>query len=324
MLNENKIFICLTPLQMRISEQIISQYVIVNYKIICLFLIDNEKYKYYYEALKKNSSDSFVYYPKEKATGFSLLKDVYIFKKMIIKSGILNNITSVYVASIDNRYVQLIISMLKNVNVYTFDDGFANLNYNGSYYRDENLSKFRLFLWRIVGISFFAQDIRKKSEMHYTLYNGKRNITTPLNNVKLIEDIVDPRSKIQSEINIFLGQPLYEVNILVNNCFLNDTLKKLNIDLYFPHPREKYIIDSNVKVESSNLIFEDYVLDLFYKNDKAIKINIYTFFSTAVLNLDNVHFINCYVVLNEDYFGKEIYRIFNDFNVKFVFLESNL
>lgn len=322
MLNEKKIFICLTPLQMKISERIISENSIVDYKIICLFLISNEKYTYYYERIKENSIDSFVYYPKEKATGFSLLKDVYVFKKMILKSGILEDVSSIYAASIDNRYVQLIVSMLRNVKIYTFDDGLANLNYNGSYYRNESLSKFRYFLWGMIGVNFFAQDFRNKSDLHYTLYKDKKNISPSIEYVRLLENNNDQRPKAQDVINVFLGQPLNEVNKSADNKFINDILKKFSIDMYFPHPREKYIINNDIEVKCSDLIFEDYILGIYKKNINLKRVNIYTFFSTAVLNLDNVDFINCYVILNADYFDKEIYQVFDGFNVELLIVNS--
>lgn len=318
MSNEASLFICLTPLQMKIAERIIIEEKIVNYKLICISLSNNDKYSFYYEKLKEHSSESFVYYPKDKAKGFTILNDVYSFKKRLLKSGILCKISNVYLASIDNRYVQLIVSLLNIEKINTFDDGLANLNYEGSYYKIEKLNFIKKILWRMVGVRFLTQNIREKSRRHYTLYKGRDNIATPLFDFELIKNIVDNRENAQSEINVFLGQPLYEVNSLADNYFINDILKKIKIDIYFPHPREKYLINSSIDVRCSELIFEDYILNIYKENIDLKKINIFTFFSTAALNLDNLDFISCYVILNTDYFNKDVYEIFNDFNVEFI------
>lgn len=317
MLNEKKIFICLTPLQMKISERIISENNIIDYKIICLFLVNNEKYKYYYEKLKKNSCDSFVYYPKDKATGLSLLKDVYVFKKMVLKSGILIGVSDIYAASIDNRYVQLIVSLLKKSNIYTFDDGLANLNYNGSYYRNEKLSKFRFYLWKMVGVSIFTQDFRERSNLHYTLYGGKKNIIDKVDYISLFSSIKKKKINNESVCNIFLGQPLYEINGKFDNFFINMVLNKMNIDMYFPHPRESYKIDGSINVVNSIEIFEDYMFN-FYEENFFSKINIYTFYSTAVLNVVNHKFIDTYVIYHEDILGEDLKSIFDNFGVNFI------
>lgn len=304
---------------MKIAERIIFKKKIIDYKIICLFLADNEKYVYYYEEIKKHSKDSLVYYPKEKAKGLSMLKDVYYFKKMLQKSGILIGVKSVYAASIDNRYVQLVASILKNEFFYTFDDGLANLNYKGSYYKDEFLSKTRLFLWKVIGVDFFAQNFRKKSKVHYSLYENKKNIIDNVEHLSLFSGLYQGRSDTEGEINIFLGQPLYEVNNEADSEYINKVLKKLSINYYFPHPRESYKIDQSFNVVVSNLIFEDYILNILEDGGQSEKINIYTYFSTAILNLNDLKFINTYIVV-DSIFDKELYLLFEDFDVKTIYL----
>lgn len=231
------------------------------------------------------------------------------------------NVKNVYAASIDNRYIQLIASILNNTNFYTFDDGLANLNYNGSYYKNEELSRIREFLWGIIGVDFFVQNFRKRSKIHYSIYQDKKNIIDMVENISLFNGVKYKNSDVRGEINIFLGQPLYEVNVLADNEYINNVLKKLNINMYFPHPRENYIIDGNLDVIKSNLIFEDYILEFFEKNEQLININIYTFFSTAVLNLSNLYFINTYIVYDSK-FNKDIYDIFGSFSVKYIFLNG--
>lgn len=322
MLSDNSLFICMTPLQMKIAERIIYERKIIGYKIVCLFLAKSEKYDYYFTELEKNSSSSFFYYPKEKAKGILLLKDVYSYKRKLLKSEILVDVKNIYAASIDNRYVQLIASILKNANFFTFDDGLANLNYNGSYYKNETLSKIKSFLWKIIGVNFFAQNFRHKSKIHYSLYKNKKNIVDKVEYISLFADVYQKKSNSEGTVNIFLGQPVNEVNENADNEFLNKALKKLKIDAYFPHPRENYIIDEDIEVILSNLIFEDYIFNLYNTNESIKKINIYTFFSTAMLNLESLDFIDCYVVKDINYFDEDIYQIFQGFNVRVLAYDS--
>ena len=322
MLSDNSLFICMTPLQMKIAERIIYERKIIGYKIVCLFLAKSEKYDYYFTELEKNSSSSFFYYPKEKAKGILLLKDVYSYKRKLLKSEILVDVKNIYAASIDNRYVQLIASILKNANFFTFDDGLANLNYKGSYHKDEILSKMKLFLWGIIGVSFFAQNFRRKSKTHYSLYKNKKNIIDKVEYISLFDAVYQKKCNSDAEVNIFLGQPIHEVNKKADDDYVNAIIEKFNIDTYFPHPRESYSINNKIEVISSDLIFEDYVLKFYSDNLNIKKINIFTFFSTAILNLENLDFVQCYAIYDISYFDMEIYENFKNFNIEIISMES--
>ena len=131
-----KLFICLTPLQMKIAKRIVEVENISDYKLIGLFLSESKKYHHYFDLLKKDCVDFFLFYPKNGVSGFSALKDVYLFKKGLYRTGILKDVSEIYFASIDNRYVQLIASTLSEAEIFTFDDGLANITYTGSYYKD--------------------------------------------------------------------------------------------------------------------------------------------------------------------------------------------
>lgn len=313
-----KLFICLTPLQMKIAKRIIEVENIQDYKLIGLFLSESKKYHHYFDLLKKDCVDFFVFYPKNGVSGFRALKDVYDFKKGLYKSEILKDVNQIYFASIDNRYVQLIASNLREAEVFTFDDGYANLNYNGSYYRSGTPNLMRKFLWGVLGVKLFTQNIRDLILKHYTIYSNKKNISVNLKRINLIIPVNDIDG--DQICRILLGQPLNEVNLKADNNYLKKIINKLNIDFYFPHPRESYEVEDCCEIIDTDLIFEDYVGYLF-KKYKLGKIELYTFFSTAVLNIDGFDNVDIYVLHDKFLFDEEIYSCFEGFKLNNLYLE---
>lgn len=316
------LFICLTPLQMIICLEIIHQKKIEEYGLICLFLTKSDKYQYYFDKIKKDSLFSYAFYPKEKVIGIQLLLDVFIFKRKIAANKNFLNIENLYIASIDNRYVQVIFSILKYKKLYTFDDGLANLNYDGSYYRNEELSFSRRVLWHLVGVSFLVQNIRDKVKMHYTIYNDKKNIVSNTEYISLLDKRdFKANSKEGVEYSFFLGQPLYEVDKICDDNYINSLLSNLDVDFYFPHPRENYKISSGIEVVYTKKIFEDYIKD--FINEKNVKkIKIYTFFSTAVLNLAEIDSIELFVIHDPKIMDIKLLNLFKQFSVNFIDWDS--
>lgn len=107
---------------------------------------------------------------------------------------------------------------------------------------------------------------------------------------------------------------MYDLNNNYNKDYIVAILKKFNIDVYFPHLRENYNLDKEVGIIKSDYVFEDYVVNLFLEYKK---INIYTFFSTAAINVDEIPNVKIYCLIND--FLKEnysdLYELF-DFNSK--------
>ncbi|MGX3014438.1 glycosyltransferase family 52, partial [Ursidibacter sp. B-7004-1] len=107
--------------------------------------------------------------------------------------------------------------------------------------------------------------------------------------------------------HILLGQPVY-LEQDKNVKLAEKVIKSFNIDLYLAHPREQYKLD-NVNYIDTPLILEDYLAQEF--SHKHCRI--YTYFSSAVLNIKNPNieivalridtdepaFIECYNLLNK-------------------------
>lgn len=306
------LFVCLTPLQMKIAKRIIEIQSIQNYKLVGLFLSQSKKYDHYFDLLKHDCEDFYIYYPKNGVSGFSALKDVYNFKKGLYKSGILKDVNQIFLAAIDNRYFQLIVSGLSKVKIYTFDDGYANLNYNGSYYKSGIPNLMKKLIWWLVGVKVFTINIRNLTQKHYTIYPNKKNISKELSFVSLME--FEKKYKAPNKkINIFLGQPLYEVNSKADDCYINNLLEKLKVDLYMPHPRENYVVkNNNLKIVNTNLICEDYVINLLAEN---YEVNLFSFFSTTLLNFLAFERVGKKVIYDPNLFGDECYEVLKDENL---------
>lgn len=281
---QKSLIMCVTPLQMLIAEKIIHKFKDQKFDVIVVALADNEKYRYYYKKLEKISCNSFYYVPKDGFLGF--LEYINVLKK----NGFAGKYTNCFLASINSRHLQYIISKNKNTNIYTFDDGTANIIQNSIYYTDEKIFSWKKLIWQCIGIKYYMNDIKKLSKKHYTLYEGVSNIienTEFLNLFESLESGCEPIKKI----NIYLGQPLTEISDKFTEQYILKALDNLQIDYYFPHPREKLIPKGNFEIISTPLIFEDYLIEYLAEN-KTEDINLYSYISSALLNVKSLDRVN--------------------------------
>ena len=176
---QKSLIMCVTPLQMLIAEKIIHKFKDQKFDVIVIALADNEKYRYYYKKLEKISCNSFYYVPKDGFLGF--LEYINVLKK----NGFVGKYTNCFLASIDSRHFQYIISKNKNTNIYTFDDGTANIIKNSLYYINEKIPSWKKMIWNFIGIDSYMEDIKKSSKKHYTLYENVSNIIENTEYLKL-------------------------------------------------------------------------------------------------------------------------------------------
>lgn len=294
------LIVCVTPLQMLIAEHIIKKTENEDRFVTIVISYDNnKKYNYYINKLSKVSESLLHYYVKTDSKinrVYELLKFRFLFKKLNISSY-----DKVFVSAIENPFILFILSQSKFRLLRTFDDGTANINQNSIYYRDLKIGKAEKVIRKIVGINWTRDEVKKQSELHYTLYPNYSNIVEPVEVLDFFSEKVEIKNEIISheiikEYNIFLGQPLFRLDSMIDDEFVNDVVKKLKIDKYFPHPRERSIVEG-VEYLDSQLVFEDFLID-FINNSPNVIINIYTFFSTAALNVANFKNVNIYCVYN--------------------------
>uniref|UniRef100_UPI001C0749A6 glycosyltransferase family 52 n=1 Tax=Acinetobacter lactucae TaxID=1785128 RepID=UPI001C0749A6 len=175
MLVTNKnLIICLTPLQMLIMEKILSKKKNrgEDYTFICICYNYNEKYDTYFNRLSKSVDSSFIY-KVSSVSKIGRFFDLLNYNKSIVNK-LEENFNNIYFASIDNPFVQLILSKVKSNNFISFDDGTANLWENSVYNRPLERSNIQKILSRLVGIKFNEELIKSKISKHYTIFYNNR------------------------------------------------------------------------------------------------------------------------------------------------------
>ena len=288
---QKSLIMCVTPLQILIAEKIIQSRPTEDFDVIIFGLENNQKFNYYAEKLKKYAKAYWYSHVVYKSSIYNLIN----FLKFIFQfsfNGFNKKYDNYYLSSIDSRYFQYILSKKTNSSsVFTFDDGTANIVKTSIYYlrnlNDEKKNK----IFKSLGIKYFQDDIKSMSKLHYTIYPQFENI---IENTK--------------EIKLFLGQPYEEFDSNLSADNIEKLMDQLNIDLYFPHPREKNNI-KNVENVNTKKIFEDYIVDFLDRNEDCY-LNIYTFMSSAALNVKsfdsiNIYFIQTHTLINKypDFFN---------------------
>lgn len=311
------LFVCLTPLQMVIAINLIKAKKLKVYGVVVLFIGQGRQYQYYYKKLSEKSSFCFSYTPNNSPKKILVLLDIFRFKRRLLNEKNHFSCKNLYIASIDNIYVQMLLSVLGFNSLYTFDDGFANLNYTGRYYQDMTLSIHKQIILRAIGNKYTTKLVRGAITTHYSIYKDKVNIASQIEYINVFSYEEKKENEESCEINIMIGQPLNEINAALDSSYINGVLEKFNIKYYFPHPRERYSIDAKFEIIYSEKIFEDYIKEL-YENSVISKINVYSFCSTILINLNSCDFVNLYCFV-DNYIPEEIYKVFdNGYGINFI------
>lgn len=278
-LKSDSLIVCLTPLQMLIAEKIISLHPDKQFDLLIITLSDNEKYRHYYQRLSKICQNSLYYLTSPGARGFlKFIRDLRLNKLHI-------EYQSIYLASIDSRLIQFMVSKNKDACIYTFDDGTANIISNSIYYLDNRPKLLKRLIWRALGVKYYMDDIKALSENHYTIYGGLPNIIKKTSSISLYNKKVEKNSGKSKIVKFYLGQPLEDISSHYTSEYVSSIINNLNLDFYYPHPREKEPLKTRfIKVIDSNLIFEDYLINYLNENPDT-EVHVYSFISSCILNI---------------------------------------
>ena len=285
--NYENFFICITLLQVKIVTKIIEKKRIKK-ETCCCFYYSNKassQKNHYFRLLSKSCA---------KIIKFRNIHRFPLYFNLIDKK--IKNLKTVnaYVSNIDGIYVQYILSKIKPINIYTFDDGAGHLFKNTNYNVDYDFNIFKKFIYRLFGNKYSARRIRSESIKHYTIFKGYRNFFS--SKTDLLELFKLKKNKRKNECNVILGTIFdeYYKNVSDKNKIkkkLTEFLKNLKIKtFYIKHPRGK-TIDSmknikNIENIKSEKIAEDVIIDELLL--KYNKINLYSFpVSTTQINLEN-------------------------------------
>ncbi len=294
------LIVCMTPFQVLVAEKIIDLYPNDNFFVIMQCRSkNNKKYQHYFNRLKDKVKRA--EYREVNGKLGILLDLIKNFKFYFM------DINKVFISSIDNIFVHSILSILETSQIYTFDDGTANIDKTSFYANDQILSKKIFFIRAMLGIKINTNDIKQLSKRHYTIYKNIPNITVSsdkLEYISLFDSDITVKEPTKT-VKIFLGQPIFEgiINGLgsQNQKSVSTIKKAINFceaEFYLPHPRESYFIP-NIKYITTELILEDYLINEIQVNTDT-KYEIYTFFSSAILNVKDVPNVEVFSLVSED------------------------
>lgn len=317
--------ICRTPLQSIIVEKILKMKEGQDFFLLYIVDYDNEKQRYYYNKLAKRVKDSqYVVLPESNANIGYLYKMFNCFKLYYLLKEKAYGFRSICFANINDVYIWFILSRVDFDSLETFDDGSSNLFYNGDYYREYEMTFIRKVFFCFLRLNFSIEKIKNVSEKHYTIYPGFKNIienTYPIFLSKR-QDVLCTSKMICDEVSIFLGQPLIFNSINHTKEIFDIVCRNIHIDYYFPHPREKELHKLGIRIIESQLIFEDYIIQMLLKYPYK-KYNIYTFFSSAILNLSQIGNVNCNIIKVKDTVldeYNELYQIYERMGMRVIIL----
>lgn len=270
------LIICYTPLQVVIAEKIMDLYPNESFFGVMIHSVNNAKFEHYKQRLKNRSVDFFSHHQKTDRWG--LLAQTLSLKHHF--SG--KRFDKVFLASINDLQIQTLLSHIQFNHLFTFDDGTANIEKSSCFYIDEPNTLIRRCANYLLGNRLNLRKIKALSQGHYTIYPTFPNIIEHTIELKLIDP--SPYEMVEnSEItHILLGQPIY-LSAEKNIALAQNVIARFGIDQYLPHPREQYRLE-NIEYLDTPLIFEDYIC----QQAQHKKYRVYTYFSSAVLNVLNL------------------------------------
>lgn len=306
------LFICLTPLQALIAQQLIKQknQQPAHLLMMCYNGEFSEKFNFYYQNTASLCEHSFFCFISQKKW-----RTILTLHHILHKCA--QEYDTVFIANIQNSYIQYFISKLDFNYIETFDDGLGNLYQDSIFYQNSTHSWARKFINRLIGIHYKTEDLRHLSRLHHTLYPQLPNIvspTTAINLWNLSSKANQACTKIQK---ILLGQPIFKKDN-ENIKFFTQIISHIHPDVYFPHPRETHKIPK-IKYINTPLIFEDFLQKEILKHPE-VEFHIYHLASTAALNVQAFPHIRVFALRPDMEFFKQsslnnIYMIMEQLNI---------
>lgn len=316
------LFICFTPLHILICEKIIENCHNEEFELLLLFNYDNKKTTFYADRMKpkpKNIFKTTIY----QASIYKNLNNLLKIKSMLKGRNYIN----IFTPQPKGLWIATVLNNVTYKNLYSFDDGVANLHYNSNFIYGK-LAKLRLRNKIKKQIKYLLLGIKQNDfenytsilKAHYTIFPNMPNLIKNTKEIKLFKENFSDKQDRKKTMKLFLGQPIYEKELEKNSILIQELIEKFKIDLYLPHPREEYII-KNVKYLDTKLIAEDYIISQLQK-DKTINFEIYGFFTTALFTLSNLNILklNAIFMQNDEVFEnvKSLYNIMQKLNIKVI------
>jgi beta-galactosamide-alpha-2,3-sialyltransferase len=296
----NNYFLCRTPFHVAMALRIIKRF---NISKPILFIIadsNRDKVLSYIESYKGDVK----YFCFIKKSGSKILN----FISFVYFSILCQFRGNIYISAIHDKYALILLNFINFLNIYTYDDGIANINYTGIFFQ-KNKHKF---------LNWTEYRIRMETKKHYTIFKNCQNICENTMYFSFFEKNRDYTLLSQGKkVKIFIGQPYNEI---FDERFSKDKLEKivstLGIDYYVQHPREKEV-DLNIPCIESSGVLEEFIFDYF---GKKLDIEVYTFLSTSVLILSDCPKVTCFAIRNSFLQSKyhAIYDMYDKFKINMI------
>jgi beta-galactosamide-alpha-2,3-sialyltransferase len=199
---------------------------------------------------------------------------------------------NVFFASIDDLFIQTIISLFKFDNIYTFDDGTANYINNSIFYI-ERKAKFKIRLkYFLMGNKIKnIHEIKARIKKHHTS-NSLPNIVekTRVVHIPLVDVDIDTKTykanKFENSFaNVYLCPNFDEIYIDPDSVreYLISSISPT--DIVIPHPRDNFVWDENVNyILRKNTFAEEVVRKLIMD---GYYVNLY-----GIANSTQYHYLN--------------------------------
>ena len=258
------LFICLTPLQALIAEQLICENAPRPAHLLMLSYYgeNHQKFFYYFQQISKLCE-----YSQSCIIQNTSLKRVWQSHQILHQYA--KHYHTIFAANMNNFTVQYFASHIAFERFETFDDGTASI--------------VRKIMRRLLGIRYETDDLRQLSHRHHTLYPNLPNIVAPTVALNLWREqgTLPPTQFVRK---ILLGQPVFPTDD-ENIALFQKLIEKIQPDAYFPHPREAFRLPE-IEYIHTPLIFEDFLLKEIARLPET-EFHIYHLASTAALNVAN-------------------------------------
>ncbi len=320
MVSGSVLIMCRTPLQAFIAEKLIEAESVSVFDFVYFTYEDGPRDRYYFKRLSKGARKSIYvcsrYFSKE------ALNHSFLFYRRL-KWCLSKSYDSLILSSIDLFIFRMLVHRNKKAELYTMDDGTANVFSNSSFYNIRR-SRMSAAYERFFGAPSISS-LKDSIDCHYSIYNNFSNIVEQ-KRVAYINpwDGIDVKEQ-KGEVKIFIGQPFEEMvskEVLTNNQVLKvgRFLKSCNFDFYLSHPRERDFLNIGATVLSDqDKISEEFIFDI----SGSRRPKVYSLFSSVILNLSPSVADKFYISVSSDSSESERSSLCERMGCKVVKLEGD-
>ncbi len=308
-----QLFICYTPLHVLIAQKIIKKNSINHYSFIYFYDIESDKNTYYFNLLQRNSNYSTKILRSKKY--FTDFQNIYnIYRQLSLRKPLTD--VTIYTANIKAVHTRFLMFLLNYKNLYTFDDGCANIADTG-YYANSNENLLYKLFFTLINPSLVYENLRDSMVIHYSIFKEK-NIYPNVKYIDLFNSTEKQSHTIKPQLTILLTSVLSENKMLgrEEEIKLNQNIiTHFNVNKIIPHPgNNKSNPYHNAEIIHSKLISEEIIFNL----SKTYSLTIIGIFSSTLLNLSGINLVKKMISIDfqNSHVNRELIELFKSRNIE--------